>query len=435
MEMKWIGIIMGIALGMGVLIWHLYSHKPNGRLGKRLHYSVRYWINRLRSILSNHLWLSVIVWMGKSRNSSSPEKKMILVSGEPGSAGHRYRIIHMAESLRELGWQVSIYTSADFRFRLYRLAQVQWVHCWRVDFRPWHKDWDRFRALVARFGLRWSYDLDDYLFEPQIATPQYMDWLRVLGISTDHIQSYAISQQKVMAAADIFTAPTRYLADAGRNLNPAVALLPNGYDEEARTLSDSLRTRSAAGDGLLRIGYAGGSLSHQRDFQTIVPALAKVLARYHETRLVVFGKMLSISEFPALAPFRHQIEDRNWVPQTHLPQELARFDINLAPLEIQPFCHAKSELKYFEAALVGVPTVASPTAPFKEAIQDGETGLLATSPQEWEEALICLIENPQKRFEMGQKARQEVYRVFGPAARKEALTNLIQQLQLPPHPS
>ena len=38
--------------------------------------------------------------------------------------------------------------------------------------------------------------------------------------------------------------------------------------------------------------------------------------------------------------------------------EMARFDINLAPLEFgNPYCQAKSELKFFEAALVDAPTV------------------------------------------------------------------------------
>ena len=44
--------------------------------------------------------------------------------------------------------------------------------------------------------------------------------------------------------------------------------------------------------------------------------------------------------------------------------EKARFDINLAPLEVgNPFCEAKSQLKFFEAGLVNCTTIASPTGP------------------------------------------------------------------------
>jgi glycosyltransferase involved in cell wall biosynthesis len=72
-----------------------------------------------------------------------------------------------------------------------------------------------------------------------------------------------------------------------------------------------------------------------------------------------------------------QIEWREFVPLDQLPNEIAQFDVNLAPLEVgNPFCEAKSELKYFEAALAGVPTIASPTGPYRRAIRHGETGFL-----------------------------------------------------------
>ena len=87
-----------------------------------------------------------------------------------------------------------------------------------------------------------------------------------------------------------------------------------------------------------------------------------------------------------------QIEWRQSVPFRQLPDELARFDINLAPLETgNVYCEAKSELKYFEAALVEVPTIASPTVPYEEAIRHGETGYLARTAEEWFECLDTLV--------------------------------------------
>ena len=82
------------------------------------------------------------------------------------------------------------------------------------------------------------------------------------------------------------------------------------------------------------------------------------------------------------------------MPIAELPRELARFNINLAPVEISnPFCEAKSELKYFEAALVDVPTVASPTGPMRNTIRDRETGMLANTAQEWYVAIRSLVED------------------------------------------
>ena len=61
------------------------------------------------------------------------------------------------------------------------------------------------------------------------------------------------------------------------------------------------------------------------------------------------------------------------VPLADLPAEMARFDVSIAPLEVgNVFCEAKSELKYVQAALLDVCTIASPTGPYRRAIRDGE---------------------------------------------------------------
>jgi hypothetical protein len=76
------------------------------------------------------------------------------------------------------------------------------------------------------------------------------------------------------------------------------------------------------------------------------------------------------------------------VPLEHLSEEISRFDIDLAALEIcNPSCEAKSELEFLEATLVDVPTIASPTGPFRRAVRHGETGFLAVTLGEWHETL------------------------------------------------
>src|SRR5204863_5326912 len=104
-----------------------------------------------------------------------------------------------------------------------------------------------------------------------------------------------------------------------------------------------------------------------------------------------------------------------------LPQLIAQIDINLAPLELDnPFCQAKSEIKYTEAALVGVPTVASPTDAFAYAITHGENGLLAATVDEWQAALSQLIEQPEARQQLGAVARQRVYQEYVPQVCSQA---------------
>src|SRR5207253_2012078 len=113
---------------------------------------------------------------------------------------------------------------------------------------------------------------------------------------------------------------------------------------------------------------------------------------------------------------------RGLVPWRHLADLLAEVDINLAPLEANnPFTDAKSCLKYLEAALVGVPTVASARSDFVRAIRHGENGLLAESSDDWKESLRKLIESPMLRAEIGLAARDDVRRFHTTAARAPRL--------------
>ena len=90
-------------------------------------------------------------------------------------------------------------------------------------------------------------------------------------------------------------------------------------------------------------------------------------------------------------------------------------ELNLAPLQDNIFTNAKSELKYFEAALVGTITIASPTAVFCQAIDPGRTGFLATE-LDWAQQLQAAIEiiegDPQERRTFLERARNDVIKRY-----------------------
>ena len=103
-------------------------------------------------------------------------------------------------------------------------------------------------------------------------------------------------------------------------------------------------------------------------------------------------------------------------PNAATARAIAETDINLAPLEPgNPFCEAKSELKFFEAAIVGVPTIASATEPFAAAIEDGISGLVVSDSEGWRRALDLLVTSQDRRRAIGAAAKQRAVARFGPA--------------------
>jgi glycosyltransferase involved in cell wall biosynthesis len=87
------------------------------------------------------------------------------------------------------------------------------------------------------------------------------------------------------------------------------------------------------------------------------------------------------------------------------------------PLEYKTaFCNAKSELKYFEQALVGVPVIASPTAPYRECITHGVNGMLAEDTEEWLAAWKQLIEDIDFRNMIARNANERIKDDYYPRA-------------------
>ena len=98
----------------------------------------------------------------------------------------------------------------------------------------------------------------------------------------------------------------------------------------------------------------------------------------------------------ALAQFGDRIRQSPLVPWAEFLPLLNSLDINLAPLEPEnPFCRSKSEIKYTEAALLGIPTVASRIDALEYAIREGTTGFLAGTTDEWVTALERLVTDPE----------------------------------------
>jgi len=367
-------------------------------------------------------------------------RRVLFVSGEPDTPGHHYRVTRYAAAATAAGYDVDIVRSDE----LPRVPKLwNWlptarrpalVIIWRAT---WSKPLKRAIREWKRAGARVVFDVDDYMFDPALAKISIIDGIRSQSVTEEAVAEMYTRVNRVFMACDAGIAPTEPLAHAMRRWGKPAYVMPNGFDEETHAVSRRavLARRSGASDGLVRIGYAAGSRTHQRDFAMAAPAVARVLRARPQCRLVLFQAgvdgphLVDLTEFPELAGLDDRIEWRQLQPLRNLPQELARFDINLAPLETDnPFCEAKSELKFFEAALVEVCTVASPTAPFAGAILHGQTGMLARDADEWHDALLALVDAPEQRRRLGRAAYHSVLWRYGPDGRRQTAASVYGRL-------
>ena len=87
---------------------------------------------------------------------------------------------------------------------------------------------------------------------------------------------------------------------------------------------------------------------------------------------------------------------------------LAESDISIAPLEDYIFNEAKSNIKYLEASILGIPSVCSARASFRQVITPGENGYLCNTPQEWVESITALVREKEVREQIGFSACRTV---------------------------
>lgn len=347
---------------------------------------------------------------------------VLFVSGIAGDT-RRYRCIHHQEQLALQGIASTLREADDHQLYVDATTHDLFI-LQRVAYSDLIGD---LIELAHLRGVPVIFETDDLIFEPELyRSIAYLDTL-----SPDAAQRFRASldaQAKTFALSDAILTTTQYLADAAAKHGKLAYVQRNACSSEMlRSAEAAYQRRQHRGTTAeVVIGYFSGTGSHNRDFALVTPALLEVLHRYPQVWLHVSGQLDLDTRFQA---FQSRIRRAPFIAWQELPNLVAQIDINLAPLELDnPFCQAKSEIKYTEAALVGVPTIASPTDAFAYAIRPGENGLLAATGEEWLAALCHLIENPTARQQIGEAARTRTYAEYAPQPRGQALVATLEQI-------
>lgn len=88
-------------------------------------------------------------------------------------------------------------------------------------------------------------------------------------------------------------------------------------------------------------------------------------------------------------------------------QELARGDVGVSLLPDDDWSRGKCGLKVLQYQAAGLPVIANPVGANLEMVRPGETGFLATSEEDWVNAVRTLF-NPSLRAKMGANGRRLV---------------------------
>jgi len=173
------------------------------------------------------------------------------------------------------------------------------------------------------------------------------------------------------------------------------------------------------------IGYFSGTPSHIHDFRVVAFELDELLKAYPELTLEVAGYM----QFPKF--FKDHLKKKRvvhtpFVDFVTLQKNIAQVDLNIVPLQDNEFTNCKSELKFFEAAIVGTTTCATPTFTFQTSIDHGKTGYLCHEG-EWFSSLENIYKNPVD-FSMRTEAQKYCVERYSPENQRHQIEKVLESV-------
>jgi len=286
---------------------------------------------------------------------------------------------------------------------------------------------DRLVRQARRAGIPVLYDLDDHIFDLE-ATPLLVSSLQQ-GLSRyGRIEKWVGVVGRIRESLELVDGvitTTEFLkSELLAQLDLPVHVIPNFLNTEQWEYSTQLRESRESTPTAPLIGYFSGSASHNRDYQIAQEGLRSVLEAHPEARLRIAG-YLDIPQ--SLQEFSPRIERLPFMDFLGLQRAISEVTLNLSPIQHNVFAHSKSELKYFEAAAVGVPTVASPAPVFRQVIEHGENGYLADAA-EWSDVLLGALADDSARNAVSTAALDHVARHYRGEALVGTITSVLGEL-------
>lgn len=341
-----------------------------------------------------------------------------------------YRIDQKIEQLKAAGFVVEVF---DFRESID--AFVSKVHCFDavIFFRvPGYYEMIRAIDKAREVGCATFYEIDDLIFDPQYFPPPIESYdSQITQKEHDGLALGVPLFRTALRYAENALVSTRPLAEHVQRIDPGKPAYVHAnamHSPHAQHVGRGIHTQPK---GRVTIFYGSGTKAHKQDFQELVePALVAMAKKYGDKiSIVLAGYMVP---GPKLREFEDNLVLLPPVWDVHQYwSTLSAADINLAVLQPTPTTDVKSEIKWMEAAMLGIPSVISETALYAEVIEDGVDGILARNPKEWTEALDRLIRDPELRARIGAKAREKALREYSIPAMAQNITEIIRSATLP----
>ena len=317
------------------------------------------------------------------------------------SFASRYRVEHLREHLAYIGIASELLFAKDVNLEeickytvvsIYRCTDVQKIQ--------------KIAEATKKAGIKLIFDVDDLVFDyKKIA---YLEFLQTEEYKD--FDEYCANVGKCMELCDVLTTSTKTLADEIKLTfpNKKVIVCRNAACLEMQLLSEiAIENDTKEITDKVVLGYFSGSHTHNRDWLLIEESVIRVMEDNRNVELLLVGALQVSKKILSMGGRVQQVPFVDW---RLLPKLLRSIDINLMPLENELFHQCKSENKWMEAGLVGVPTIASYNAELENVMEDGTNVIFCKTQEDWYQSIGSLVNDEQLRTRIGDNALKEIYK-------------------------
>lgn len=311
-------------------------------------------------------------------------------------ATQNYRVHNFVQPLMAYGWNVKVIKDKDILIEI----GSKW------DIIVFNRIAAGEEVIEAQNNYRRNggiliYDIDDLIFNPDKAKLQDSFIKR----DKDGQDARLAAMEKIkssLLASDLTTVTTQALAAQVNEFGKCSFVIPNSLQTNMPLAASKL-------SNAINICYLSGTATHDKDFKQCEQAIIDVLRCHENVVLNIVGELALAQELEDSA----QLVRHDFMSHVNMLVFLSSMDINLAPLELDnDFTECKSELKIFEAAYYGVPTIASATSTFSAAIVNSVNGFLVANQDQWYLAINALLDSEEYRKQVGQQAKATIGVIF-----------------------
>lgn len=308
----------------------------------------------------------------------------------------RYRLFQYIEPLTKSGFECTVLPAPELNpvqrvFYIPRLLPLLASHDVLFIQKRMLPSW--LLRVVKRINPRIVFDIDD------MPMPHFRD-----------------SMDEMLQAASVVVAGNKILADYSQRLNDNVRIIPSVVDTQKYKPSVGPRH---PGDTRIIIGWIGSD--PRGGYLDYLKPVFDWLGTQYGDRIV----LRIVSSRPLEMKSKLTIDFQPWSLATGLAA-LQQFDIGIMPLRDNEVDRGKCGMKLIQYMAVAAGAVASPIGANVDIVQDGETGFLANTLDEWQGRLSQLIEDESLRAQLGQKAAMRVREHYSVTA---VLPDLIEALK------